>query len=269
MKRWTRAQVVMGTLVTLEVGPDLPMGVAHTAMEAALARMSHIARVMSAHDPGSDLGRLSRALPQQTLSLDPDTIRVLQAARDWTQRSEGLFDPWRAGLHLSRLGRRPGLSEGAGHWRDIEFLSSVEVHVAQAMTLDLGGIAKGYAVDQAMQVLREHGIPLARVNAGGDLAVMGPGPQPLTLRHAGDRPRNQDLGRLRLRQGALATSITPWSDWIPSNRRGRLRWRSATVCAPDCMTADALTKWALQSSLLCPVLQRTLRQHQAIMWRSP
>ena len=49
-------------------------------------------------------------------------------------------------------------------------------------------------------------------------------------------------------------------------RRGA--WQSATVMASDCMTADVLTKWALQSSLLCPQLKAVMRGHQARMWRS-
>lgn len=273
MSHWTRAQVLMGTLVTLEVDRRCPMQAAFIAMEAALNRMAHIARVMSAHDPGSDLGRLSRATPEQTLRLDPHTVRVLQAARDWVRQSGGAFDPVQAAHTLSQRGLRPGLSRGTGGLRDLDVCSAVEVRVRQAVAIDLGGIAKGYAVDQALQVLREHDIAQARVNAGGDLAVMGPTPQRIALRHAGVHARSQNLGHLRLCEGAVATStatpsMSDMGEMVARPRRAPVRWHSATVMAPDCMTADALTKWALQSTPLCPLLKRALREHRATLWRS-
>lgn len=271
MMGWTRAQVLLGTLVTIEVDHALARSSADAAMAAALARISHIGRVMSAHDPNSDLARLSRAHPDQLLELDPATVQVLRAARDWTIRSGGTFDPVRAAQTLVHRGARPGLQSSAGDLRDMDLLSEVMVRVSRPVSIDLGGIAKGYAVDQAMQVLRQHAVTHARVNAGGDLAVMGHIPQRIALRHAGDQPRSQAMGALFLREGAVATSVAcdAWSGFVARPRRATATWRSATVTAPNCMTADALTKWALQSSVLCPSLRHALREHRATLWRSP
>lgn len=270
MNGWNRAQVMLGTLVTVQVAPDTPQARAHRAMDAALARMAHIARVMSAHDPLSDLGRLCRAQAHQVLTLDPDTVQVLRAARDWTLRSGGAFDPVRAADALVRRGARPGLRASVGDLSDLELLSDTVVQVAKPIAIDLGGIAKGYAVDRAMDVLRQHQVTQARVNAGGDLAVMGPAPQRIVLRHAGAQARSHMRGALMGRQGAVATSIavSGLSEFVAHARRRRMPWHSATVSAHDCMSADALTKWALHSSLLCPVLTRTLREHGATLWRS-
>jgi hypothetical protein len=78
------------------------------------------------------------------------------------------------------------------------------------------------------------------------------------------------LQRNRLTAGGIATSVAAvdGSDFIPTTHRGQATWRSATVWARDCMTADVLTKWALQSSPLCPLLRATLRRNGARMWRS-
>jgi hypothetical protein len=74
----------------------------------------------------------------------------------------------------------------------------------------------------------------------------------------------------RTLHAAMATSAwqTPDTDSVQTTGRSCRQWRSATVTAPDCMTADALTKWALQSSLLCPALTSALREHHATVWRS-
>ena len=268
MNRWSRAQVLLGTLVTVEVDTDLSWPAAQAALEAAFEQIAHIGRVMSAHDPRSDLGRLSRARPRQVLTLDPHTLRVLRAAIHWHRCSGGAFDPVRAASRL--LPKRPGLRAGQSHLNAIECLSDTEVRVSHPVAIDLGGIAKGYAVDQALAMLRSHGITHARVNAGGDLAVMGEIARAITLRHADDHPRHWHVGRISMKQGAVATSVAArgLTELVARSRHRRTPWRSATVRALDGMTADALTKWALQTSLLCPALRSALRAHRATMWRS-
>jgi thiamine biosynthesis lipoprotein ApbE len=110
----------------------------------------------------------------------------------------------------------------------------------------------------------------ARINAGGDIGLLGSGHQNVAIRHADQGPRDRMLQRNRLTAGGIATSVATFdgSDFIPTTHRGQATWRSATVWARDCMTADVLTKWALQSSPLCPLLRATLRRNGARMWRS-
>ncbi len=275
---WQRARVVLGTLVTLQVHlPDdalsLDEAQVHHAIEAAFACMSHIGRVMSAHDPHSDLGRISQARPDSILRLDPHTLVVLSRAQHWHRVSGGAFNPCLAATHLSRAGRRPGLTllpePDANGW-PFRMVSDTQLHVLHAVALDLGGIAKGYAVDQAVAVLRAQGVTSALVNAGGDLRAIGPRAWPVQTRHAQRSVRDATLRGVRqLVQGAVATSVAGLHnpEFVPTLPR-MPHWQSATVRAPDCMTADVLTKWALQSSVLCPPLMRQLRQHGARMWRS-
>ena len=118
------------------------------------------------------------------------------------------------------------------------------------LLVDLGGIAKGFAVDRAIDALRGAGVATALVNAGGDLAGFGAAPQPVDLRDPCD-PRRL-LGRIWLGNEALASSgrrldasDAPLAVIDPRTGEGVARFCGATVRAPSCMIADALTKLVL------------------------
>jgi thiamine biosynthesis lipoprotein len=268
-----RARPLLGTVVSIHVKkPSADAERTERAIAEAFAIMSHIGRVMSAHDEDSDLGRLSRASAHQVLTLDEQTVHVIRAAQHWTALSRGAFNPCVAARTLARQHRRPGIAhEATGTLRDIRLLSDTTVELAQAVGLDFGGIAKGYAVDRAIDTLAAHGISNALVNAGGDLRAIGERAWPVDVRHS-----HTDLmdGRLHskthLRQKALATSVSgPLNpEFVLTRHHVSSQWRSVTVQANNCMAADVLTKWAMQSSLLCPDLHAALRQNQGRMWRS-
>ena len=280
---WQRARVLLGTLVSVQVQvaqePENEQDPAHVsqALDDALDVMARIGHVMSAHHPQSDVARISHAAPGEVLTLDPHTVTVIGCALHWYRASGGAFDPCQAAHHLSRNGLRPGLSDqalGLPHaLNQLQVLSANQIRVPQPLGLDLGGIAKGYAVDQAIAALQARGVTCARVNAGGDLRAIGTRVWPIEVRHAKRSLRDHQVRALRhWVEGAVATSVAGVHnpEFVPTLRRSRHTpvWQSATVLAHDCMTADVLTKWALQSSLLCPSLTSTLRQHGAQMWRS-
>jgi thiamine biosynthesis lipoprotein len=270
----SRARPLLGTLVAIQVETPAHDNTCLAALDEAWKVVEHVARVMSAHDEASDLGRMSRADAGQVLSVDQHTVQVLQAAQTWSLVSCGAFNPARAGAVLARRGERPGL---AWHERlstrmdDVEILSADRVRMRQAVALDFGGIAKGYALDQAADVLSRHGCADALINGGGDLRVVGQRRWPVDVRHAGEHLRDRPLREITtLTEGAMATSVADARETAfvrtVAGRGGP--WRSATVLARDCLTADVLTKWALQASPLCPRLRSTLRLHGARMWRT-
>ncbi len=280
---WQRARALLGTLVSIQVccAEDAPndegAAAAHMAMEAAFAVMAHIGRVMSAHDPQSDVARLSQARAGEVLRLDPHTVHVIRSAQHWQHVSGGAFDPCVAASHLSGLGLRPGLCATPHGCDDnihtLRVVSADQVQVAHPLGLDVGGIAKGYAVDQAIAALCAHGITSALVNAGGDMRAIGAHAWRIDVRHARQSVRDGRVPVLRhLVCGALATSVAGLRnpEFVASLGRTPAMsvWQSASVRAHDCMTADVLTKWALQSSPLCPSLRTHLRQCGARMWRS-
>lgn len=269
------ARPLLGTLVTIEADGTGSDAMKIDAIHAAFEVVARIGRVMSAHDRHSDLGRMSRATPGQVLTLDAHTIAVLKAARYWVRASGGAFDPVRAATRLCGQAVRPGLRPPArpgASLDDVEMVSATQVRMHQAVCVDLGGIAKGHAVDQAIQVLAGRGMTSALVNAGGDMRAMGHRHFSVDIRHAGLHVRDRTLpGRFRLQDKAMATSVGshPDTHFVHTTASRRPAWSSATVMAKDCLTADVLTKWALQSGLLCPQLKTEMRAHSARMWRSP
>ncbi len=152
-----------------------------------------------------------------------------------------------------------GRSEGCGQFRlsggaydAIQLLPENQVRFAhRGVNIDLGGIAKGFAVDRAIEALRHHGIAEGLVNAGGDLAAFGPRRYPVDIRD----PRHPDrpMCHVVLSNAALASSAgqydpsrsdRPSSSAVVDPLTGRPSHtiRGATVCAPCCVIADALTK---------------------------
>jgi len=248
----------MGTLVHASAsGPD-GTAVEH-AIEAALATIERVERLMSFHDPDSELSRLNREAGRAPRRVHPWTWAVLRRALRVAELSDGLFDITVAPL-LVRDGLLPGSADAAlqcGNWRHIALMPDCAVFLARPMMLDLGGIAKGYAVDQAIHELRRRGCTQAVVNAGGDLRRFGPVAQPVSLRRPGGLVRVAEL-----RCGAIATSARHavhaerlaqplGSIFDPRSRR---RWEGSgavMVAAPSCVIADALTKVAALAGPAC------------------
>ena len=198
------------------------------------------------------------------------TWQVLRAAQKFSEASDGLFDISVAPT-LARLGylpRHPDTPRASGYatWRDIELLPRQHVRFARPLRVDLGGIAKGFAVDQAIEILRLHELSVGRVNAGGDLRLFGPQAETVHVRHP--QMPSHLLPLAELREGAAATSgayfsprqrdgqtLSPHID--PRSGKALAAGCSATVLAADCMTADALTKIVLTDcEAALPVLDR-------------
>jgi len=142
---------------------------------------------------------------------------------------------------------------GEGNWRDVILEKNCTVRFRQRVIVDLGGIAKGFAVDRAVEALKRAGVPSGAVNAGGDLRVFGLKSELVHLR-CPDEPM-QPAGAIKLHERALATS----GIYFAQKRRGRAvvsslldgrtcrssrKVISVSVAASACMIADALTKIA-------------------------
>ncbi|SEB26582.1 FAD:protein FMN transferase [Variovorax sp. YR216] len=276
-----RAKPMLGTVVMMHLADSGSSDLAgcrarlFDAADAAFAHILAIERAMSAHRPDSDLGRMASASPGSTLTLDPHTIAVIRLARYWHVLSRGAFDPCMAAARLAGVNGRPAARDEAerkGTLRDIRILSASEVRLDRPVRLDFGGIAKGYAVDLAIDTLRRLGVESALVNAGGDMRALGVHAWPVEVRgRAGFRGFAPHAFR-RARDSAIASSEAegPTAEFVRTLPRVRAaaRWSNCTVMARDCVTADALTKWGLQSAEDSSRLRRALRLHKARLWRS-
>ena len=251
----------MGTLVHVcASGPDAAS--VTRAVDAALAAVEEVERLMSFHDPHSELSRVNREAGRAPQTVDQWTWGVLRRALRIAEASAGLFDITVAPL-LMREGLLPGEVNAlhrCGNWRHIVLMPGRRVFLEQPMLLDLGGIAKGFAVDLAIHALRMGGCTQGVVNAGGDLRRFGHTSQPIHLR------RGDGLVQVaELRCGAVATSVPHailaerlaqplGSIFDPRTEHSWNGSGAVMVAAPSCVIADALTKVAALAGPVCEPL---------------
>jgi FAD:protein FMN transferase len=256
------AQVHMGVPVriVLHAGPEAG---AREAAAAAFARIAALDRMMSDYRDDSELRALERAAGAW-MDVSPELHDVLARAVRIAEATGGAFDPtvgpvvalWREARRTGRLPAPGALHQARDRvgWRHVELdRTRRAVRLARSgMRLDLGGIAKGYILQEAVRTLASLGVPRALVEAGGDVVV-------------GDAPPGRDGWRIdvpgadaafaaraeRLANAALATS-GPSAQFVeidgvryshtidPRSGLALTSGFTAHVIAPDGATADAL-----------------------------
>ncbi len=236
-----RAQPWLGTMVEIAIvdAGTHSRRAQQAAIDEAFERVGEVHRAMSPQLAESDLARFNRPGTRR-ITCHVHTLRVLRLARRLGQESAGAFDVTQG-------------QGGAAAWR---LEGDQLIKLDAAAKLDLGGIAKGYAVDAAVAALQETGVRAGCVNAGGDLRAFG-----ADYAHAVHLrcPVNPEITRplVAIAEGALATSLLPRADdAAPAH---------VSVAAPSCMLADALTKVvAFADAAVCKNL---LNKHSATAWR--
>ncbi len=252
-----RARPLLGTLVDIRLsdrGSHVNLG---RAFEAAFGAVERVHKLMSAHDLHSDVSCINRSRPGELVTVDSWTYWVIEAALEVANLTGGLFDPCVAPL-LQEAGLLPGVGDRRAlyraDYRALRLLGKNRIQKVAPLQLTLDGIAKGFAVDRATETLKAEGVVAGIVNAGGDLAVFGPEPEPIHVRHPANPGQLLFVGHLR--EGALATSGGCLSRMASSERElphvfdprtgsPVARSASATVLASQCMFADALAKAVL------------------------
>ncbi len=276
------AGFTMGTIpYTIAVVPgDVERDDALAAATQAAKAIRRVDRVMSTYLPGSDLSRLNAAGAGEAVKLDSELMTLLLRARSLTAATDEAFDPTGRGLFLLwketfKTGKLPGddavakLVKIVG-WENLTFNAAdcTVVKSDPAVQVDLGAIAKGHAVDVAVEELQKAGLDGGMVEVGGEVRVFGVSPKGskwvLGIRNpfagSGAKPRPAFAGTVAISDGAVATS----GDYIQGRKIGKKRYShiidprtgrpvtvapSVTVIAPDCMTADT---WATALSVLGP-----------------
>jgi len=251
-----RARPLLGCFVEIAVSGS-PRRL-QAAVDGAFSAIAKVHRLMSFHDPDSDVSRLNQTAAWQPVRVNAWTLRVLQAALDLHRRSVGIFDVAVAPA-LQARGLLPcrdtSPSPRAGSHATsaaIEFVDGDRVRFRDpGVRIDLGGIAKGFAVDCAVDVLRGNGVAHGLVNAGGDLRAFGAGIHAVDIRDP--RVPERVLCVLDIQDEALASSGGRFDPYrsaeiaapaIVDPHAGDLVRAAigASVRAPSCMMADALTK---------------------------
>ncbi len=252
-----RMRPLLGTFVGIELlCPRRPAD--KHAIDAAFDAVGLVHRLMSVHCPDSDLARINRCAAREGVRVHPWTARTLRWALRLNAVTNGLFDCV-VGHELARSGARPeGMFDTSvpGSLADVFLSADGIVRLRRPVGLDFGGIAKGFAVDRAIAILRHHGVRDAKVDAGGDLRLIGRTPQPIFVRGpAGTAPF--PIGWLS--NGAVASSSG--SELIRRATGQPIGGGMIyTIVAPRCVAADGLTKVLAQSGLAD---RRMLRQFGA------
>ena len=232
-----RARPLLGTLVEIGV-----MDAGDATLQAGFDTIAAIQAALSRFDPCSDVARFNTLAAGDRIDIGAHAAFVLDAAQRLRDTSGGVFDV--------SLGTAPH-----GWCRRGRRLHKLDA----AARLDLGGIAKGYAVDRAIDALRQGGAAAGWVNAGGDLRVFGDLELPLTLRDevTGGVRRFGTLG-----DGAFATSHYAGGSRSQASATRPVR-AHVSVAAPLALWADALTKVvAVTGDAVHPLLAR----HGARAW---
>lgn len=240
-ERVTRCRPLLGTFVEVTADSD-------TAVHAAFDAIARVHALMSGQAADSDVSRINRFAHDRPVQVDLNTAAVLERSLQWSKQSAGAFDVVAAGaaaIERGQLPLHPGQPKPeAAHWSWLEVCDQT-VRLLKPACIDLGGIAKGYAVDRAVAALKAQGCLSGLVNAGGDIAGFGPQSWPVQVVQPETRRAIANVGVFN---GAIATSSLQ-----PDGSAGHLfglaaELVSATVCAPSAMDADALTKIVLSGS---------------------
>jgi thiamine biosynthesis lipoprotein len=266
LKRYEFSEPHMGTLFRIVVFAK-DEGAAREATKAAFARVAQLNAIMSDYQSTSELMRLCAKAGGGPVKVSGELFYVLSRARRVSRESGGAFDVtvgpvvrlWRRARRTQLLPDPEKLKAARAvvRWKLVE-LDEKERTVRLAkpgMQLDLGGIGKGYAADEGLAVLARHGLTRALVAAGGDIRVGEPPPgrpgwavaiAPVDAKKEG--PRYMTLSRAAVSTSGDAEQYVEiggkrYSHIIdPRTGLGLAGRMSATVVAPDGITADSLTK---------------------------
>jgi thiamine biosynthesis lipoprotein len=246
-------QQALGTFVTITiVHPDANEGI--NALCAAFDEVHHIHHLMNAHQQSSEVGALNREGYCEEVS--DDTRHVIQRANYFSELFEGAFDItvlpllklWEENVSKNKIPTDPEINEKLElvDYRNI-FIEGRNIRFRkQGMGVTLAGVAKGYAVDKAIEALSRSHIRHALVNAGGDIRAIGGKDDNVPWRIAIRDPRdkNRIVITLELWDQAIATSGTyrrSFSDILnPKVGRPAQGVLSSTVIAKTAIDADML-----------------------------
>lgn len=263
-------QLLMGAAVEISVADrDIDRITKLNAITKAFGRIKEIDALMSFFNKESEVSRINDFADVRPMQVGSDTIKVIKRADELNKITEGAFDITVAPLvELWGFGRRGDVSkipsdEEVKETLKIVGMDKLKIDYAgktvgfkcTGTKIDLGGIATGYAVDCAIEVLKENGIKNAMINAGGDIFCMG-GPSrnrvwKIGIQHP--RIRSGLLDSAYVKDKAIATSgdyekFFFWKEkrisHIIDPRTGMTVTgtpASVTIIAPDCMTADGFS----------------------------
>ncbi len=269
--RVKQSREVMGTFAELTAyAPD--RATAQQAVAAGYAALDRVNALMSDYVDDSEIGRLNALAAGENLVVSAETFACLSAAAEVAERSGGAFDVtcrplvklWQQAGQANKLPEETAIEAALSRvgWDKLRLEPDTRrvTPLVEGLHVDLGGIAKGYALDLAAAAMEGAGATHALVNIGGDVRAAGsrPGGEPWRVWVQHPVHAQRLYCALGLKDGAVATSGVQqrfaeidgrrYSHIIdPRSGRPAAQAPSVTVIAPDGATADA---WATAFSVL-------------------
>ena len=260
---YTGERAVMGTRITVELwGEDQTEAVRN--IERVMQEMQRVDALMSTYKPTSQVSLVNADAAKRPVTVDADLFGLLQTSLEYSQLTEGAFDITYASvgyLYDYRKGVRPTDAQIAAALPAVSYRHVVldagkrTVRFTQpGVRIDLGGIAKGWAVDQGIEILRKAGVQRAMVTAGGDTRIIGDRfGKPWMVGIRDPREEGKVLVRIPLEDEALSTSgdyerffeengVRYHHILEPASGKPARAVRSVTVIAPTATRTDGLSK---------------------------
>ncbi|RQD73862.1 MAG: FAD:protein FMN transferase [Candidatus Syntrophonatronum acetioxidans] len=266
MERYNRTELILDTVFDVTIFVDEEVE-GDRLLREAFDKVRALEKVMSRFVKNSDVDNINEQAGKEPVEVDPRTFYVIERSLEFGDASQGKFDVTIGPLlNLWGFGtgeeREPPSSEKIEEtlplvdYKDIELdEENLTVYLPrEGMVLDLGGIAKGYIVDEIAEFLEGEGVEHGSVNAGGDIRALGTrldgNPWRIGITHPRDRenliaviPVSQeaivtsgDYERFFTHEGEIYHHILD-----PDTGRPAGEVTSVTVVAPDCITADSLS----------------------------
>jgi thiamine biosynthesis lipoprotein len=208
---------LMGTVITGKVyGKNR-----EKASSEVINRISEIEKMMTINSPGGDINKLNSMSGKDYVALNPESVYVMNVANRYSELSGGAFDvtigplvkAWAIGTDNPRI---PEIAEIKSLLKLVSYKDLVideknnkAMLKKQNQVVDLGGIAKGYAGDEAVRILKDNKITSAYVNLGGNVVTLGKKPDGSLWRIAVQNPRAANgkyVGILEVADKAIVTS---------------------------------------------------------------
>jgi len=260
---YEREEAIMGTRVAVELWATDPQQAEH-AICLVMADMHRTDELMSTYKPESQLSQVNAHGYERPVQVDADIIDVVWQSLEYSRLSNGVFDVTYASvgyLYDYRASVHPNDAEIAAALPSIDYRqlrvdreACTIRFLTPGMRIDLGGFAKGWAVDRGVEILRSLGIKHAMVNAGGDTRLLGDRRgKPWIVGIRDPRRDGAVVTRIPLVDEAISTSgdyeryferegVRHHHILVPGTGKSPSAVRSVTVIGPTATRTDGLTK---------------------------
>lgn len=260
---WFKAtRAIMGTAIHVELWSENAV-VAEKDIDLVLDEMRRIDALMSPYKPDSELYLINKLATKHPVTISPELFNLIKRSFTFSKLSHGAFDISFASvgyMYDYRNKQMPSKQQiksklGAINYKHIKLdPGNTSIFFTRpGMRIDLGGIAKGYAVDNAIHILQQHGVTQAMVSAGGDTRIIGDREgRPWMVGIRDPRNKNRSAVLLPLSQTAISTSGDYERYFIkdgvrhhhilnPKTGDSVHELRSVSILTSESTTADALS----------------------------